>query len=422
MNPVPHEETIPDDAKSQPAIHVLLIEDNEDDAILTRQDLSRNRRHHFEMECMPTLAEGMERLRMGGIDVVLLDLTLPDCRGLATFERLSREFRHVPILVLTGLDDEDTGIQTVRLGAQDYLVKDRMNGDMLGRAVSYAIERKQANRQLAILADELARRNARLQEELELAHEIQRSLLADTPARNDDPRPWHLAHRYLATESLAGDFFKVYPLSDGRAGVLICDVMGHGVRSALVAALLCGLVEEFEAERECPHSMLNRLNAGLHRVLGHCGADMFATACYMVVDPPNGEVTVSSAGHPAPYLLRTTEREVVELNHGRGPALGLFDSATYPEFKTTVAENDVILLYTDGISETEGRDGDFFETQLPETLRRRICEESELLLDHLLADARRFAGSDEFHDDVCLVALRVGPAAVGAERGMEVPA
>lgn len=393
------------------SVQVLLIEDNEDDALLARRDLTRERRCQFELEWAPTLEKGIERLQRGGVDVVLLDLSLPDCRGIDTFERLSKAFQHLPILVLTGHDDVETAVQTVRLGAQDYLVKGQMNGESLARAISYAIERKRVTAQMALLAEELGARNAVLREELDLAHEIQRALLpGHLQPLHEHPEscPWHLAHRYLPTESLAGDFFKAYPLSGGRIGILICDVMGHGVRSALIAALLCGLVEEFEFEREAPGLMLTRLNAGLSRVLGPARSQMFATACYMVVDPAQQQLHLSIAGHPGPYLFHHAGAQVERLIPRRGPALGLLEVAEFPEATVPIAGDDLILLYTDGISEVEGPDGEFFETRLPEALSRHAGEGIEAFLDGLINDARRFSCTGGFHDDVCLIALQVG--------------
>ena len=410
---------VPDELRAQQTLRVLLIEDSEDDAILARHDLARVKRCKFEVDWVRTLADGIERLKRGDIDVVLLDLSLPDSRGFETFDRLSSAFRQVPILVLTGYDDEEAAIQTVRRGAQDYLVKVQMNSDTLGRAIFYAIERKHAARQMATLAEELALRNGLLLDELELAHEIQRALLPisqfpEPGQANPDSHPWFLTHRYLPTESLAGDFFKVYPLSEGRVGVLICDVMGHGVRSALVAALLCGLIEEFEFERESPGWMLTRLNAALHRVLGQCRrADMFATACYLVADPLHGKVTISNAGHPMPYLLRHSGAKVEPVDHSRGPALGLFDDSAYPETTIRIDQDDTIVLYTDGISEVEASGGGFFEERLPDALRQRIAYDGESLLDGLLEEARGFSGTGGFHDDVCLIALKIGRTAIG---------
>lgn len=402
--------------ESIPGLRVLVIEDNEDDIILTRNGLHRAQRGSFEVEWAQTLAEGMDRIRSGGIDVVLLDLCLPDSQGAGSFDRLTREFGHLPIVVLSGNEDEELAVQTVRHGAQDYLPKSQLNPDTLGRVVTYAYERKKALERMTSLSEELSQRNALLREELELAHEIQRALLPGPKQKTaedsaGEPPPWTLFHRYLPIDTLAGDFFKVYPLSDGRIGVLICDVMGHGVRSALIAALLSGLVEEYEFDQESPAWMLTRLNTGLQRVLGRCRrADMFATACYIVADPQRGRLEVCSAGHPAPFLVRAADGEVERLDENHGPALGLFDDAEFPECATHIAEDDFLLLFTDGLSELETAGGTFFETRIADVLNERRGADGDSLLDGLIDEARRFCVDGRFFDDVCLVGLRVGRA------------
>lgn len=397
-----------------PCLRVLVIEDNEDDIILTRNGLHRAQRGSFEVEWAQTLAEGMDRIRNGGIDVVLLDLCLPDSHGAESFDRLTHEFGHLPIVVLSGNEDEELAVQTVRHGAQDYLPKGQLNPDTLGRVVTYAYERKKALERMTSLSEELSQRNALLREELELAHEIQRALLPGPKQKTseenpDEPAPWTLFHRYLPIDTLAGDFFKVYPLSDGRIGVLICDVMGHGVRSALIAALLSGLVEEYEFDQESPAWMLTRLNTGLQRVLGRCRrADMFATACYIVADPRRGRLEVCSAGHPAPFLVRAADGEIVRLDENHGPALGLFDDAEFPEYVTHIAEDDFLLLFTDGLSELETAGGTFFETRIADVLNERRGADGDSMLDGLIDEARRFCVDGRFFDDVCLVGLRIG--------------
>ncbi|MEO5712908.1 MAG: SpoIIE family protein phosphatase [Luteolibacter sp.] len=404
----------PGEGHPNSGLRILVIEDNEDDFLLTRNALRRAKRCHFEIEGSPGLAEGMERLRGGGIDVVLLDLALPDCRGIESFERLNEAFRELPVVVLSGNEDEEIALQTVRMGAQDYLMKGQLDPDNLGRVVSYAYERKQALVRVTALTGELTRRNLLLREELELAHEIQRALLSGTVARtggggdDDHVEPWQLSQRYLPTDTLAGDFFRVYPLSGGRVGILICDVMGHGVRSALIAALLSGLIEEFEGERECTARMLTRLNAGLQRVLERCqGVAMFATACYIIADPLNGKLEFSSAGHPMPFLARASDGKVVRLEKARGPALGFFENARFIARTTPIENGDFLLLFTDGLSEVETPDGEYFESRIADVLARRRGSDGESMLDGLIEEARQLCPDGCFADDVCLVGLRI---------------
>lgn len=126
------------------SIRALLIEDNPGDARLIEETLKGVSEFLLEIEWVDRLSLGFARLEKSGIDVVVLDLTLPDCSGYETFQRLYDRFPHIPIVLLYGMDDEDLGVRAVRHGAQDYMVKNRLNGNQLARAIRYAVERKRS--------------------------------------------------------------------------------------------------------------------------------------------------------------------------------------------------------------------------------------------------------------------------------------
>ena len=128
---------------------VLLVEDNPDDAMLIARYLEDAGR---AVASVSSLTEARKHLMSAGADVVLLDLGLPDSRGEDAVTGLSGVFPDVPIVVLTGLDDEDVGQRAVEAGAQDYLVKGRVEPRLLDRSLRYAIERKRAERAIARLA------------------------------------------------------------------------------------------------------------------------------------------------------------------------------------------------------------------------------------------------------------------------------
>ncbi len=129
-------------------IHILLIEDNPGDARRIELSLQQATGVHFSLEMAERLSAGCERLAQGGVDVVLLDLSLPDSQGLATLQQVLAVAPAVPVVVLTGFPDNGFGVEAVRAGAQDYLVKDEVDGGLLLRALRYAIERKQVERAL----------------------------------------------------------------------------------------------------------------------------------------------------------------------------------------------------------------------------------------------------------------------------------
>jgi diguanylate cyclase (GGDEF)-like protein len=137
-------------------IKVLLIEDNPGDARLIREALAQARDAPIDLEHADRLATGLERLSSGGIDIILLDLSLPDSQGLDTFLEAHTQAPGVPIVVLSGLDDEGLAVKAVRQGAQDYLVKGQVDTHLLVRALRYAIERYRmqvALRSLSLIDD-----------------------------------------------------------------------------------------------------------------------------------------------------------------------------------------------------------------------------------------------------------------------------
>lgn len=129
-------------------ITVLLIEDNDDDALLFRKALAGAMKVPYALKHVDGLSRGMECLAASDIDVVILDLGLPDGSGLSSFAVLHKHSPDIPVIVLTGHDDEELAIEAVQKGAQDYLVKGKVDGGLLGRSIRYAIERQKLSTQL----------------------------------------------------------------------------------------------------------------------------------------------------------------------------------------------------------------------------------------------------------------------------------
>lgn len=273
---------------------------------------------------------------------------------------------------------------------------------------------KQTQYQLECYARELQEKNELLESDQNMAREIQLAFLPQRypvfpPGCSPEDSALRIAHRYIPSGAVGGDFFDVLAISDNRAGFFISDVSGHGMRAALVVATLRGLIEELGSLAEDPGPFLTQLNRAYNGILGHTEQVTFTTVFYMVLDLSTGLIRYTTAGHPLPFLLNRRAQSIAVLpaqGEGKGPALGLFDGAVYQSSEAMIEPGDILLLYTDGISEAEGPGGEMFEdARMEETLRSSLPASPEELLDRLINDATAFRGSRVFDDDVCLLAV-----------------
>ena len=405
----------PDGVLDPSTIKVLLIEDNPMDVRLIGMMLRDSAPGVFQVEQVERLESGLGQLNNGRFDLVLVDLSLPDSHGLETFSRVQAQAANVPIIVLSGLADETVAVNAVHEGAQDYLVKGQVSGPLLVRAMRYAIERKRTSEQLARYAEELREKNVQMEADFNMAREIQQMFLPQrypTFPRAADAASSALKfyHRYLPAAAVGGDFFNVFPITNTICGIFICDVMGHGMRAALVTAILRGLVEELIAVAMDGGKFLGEINRSLHAILRRTTEPLLATAFYGIADVTDGTLQWACAGHPSPLRLRRTQGVVEPLklyDPRHGPALGLFEQAQYPICQCPLEVNDVLLLFTDGLFEINGEtQEEFGQDRLLAAVQKRIDLPPEKLFDQLLGEVREYAG-DEFADDVCLVAAEV---------------
>jgi phosphoserine phosphatase RsbU/P len=276
--------------------------------------------------------------------------------------------------------------------------------------------RKKVEEQLARFAAELGEKNALLEEDLATARELQNALLPQQYPRfpssaSPEASALRFHHFFRPCSAVGGDFFQILQISDSVAGVLICDVMGHGVRAALVAAILRALVEGLRARAPEPASFLQELNRGLSQILRHTHLTMFVSACYLLVDIARGEVRYANAGHPIPLCVHHALRSAEPLPVGASkpdPVLGIFGDAQYHSSSCQLSAGDTLLLFTDGLFEVEGVDAQYFD-QL--RLLRSVSQLAGLCADELckrlVDEVQQIAATKDFTDDVCLIAIEI---------------
>lgn len=252
-------------------------------------------------------------------------------------------------------------------------------------------------------------------EQLRMARELQMALLPQqfptVPANVPDHQSaLRFLSLYFPTGDVSGDFFSVFSVGEKAAGVFICDVMGHGVRSALITSMIRALVEEEARVTTDPGQLLTRVNHALAEILKQARTTMFATCFYLVADVNEAQLRFANAGHPCALHIRQASPPAEKLqNDGRvGPAMGIFPSASYQTTSRSMTKGDLIILFTDGLFEVEDRDGNVFsQQQLHATINRHAALQPEEFFARVLEDVRKFSKREAFDDDVCVVGVEV---------------
>jgi len=282
-------------------------------------------------------------------------------------------------------------------------------------------ERKRAEEQIRRATGELSRsreelraKNLVMEENLRMAREIQTAMLPQQyPTFPQDVPPeqsaFRFVHRYEPAESVSGDFFSISALSDNEAAIFICDVTGHGIRAALVTAMIRALTEELKALSRDPGMFLRKLNSDLSNILKTTGSPMLTTAFYLVADWTTGVMRFANAGHPKPLLVRRSAGTVEPLVNVTGrsqPALGLFDDPPYQTTELTLVSGDFVMLFTDGLYEVQGLNEELYtQERMMMDVQNLLSKPNRDLFDELLEAIRAFSVSHEFDDDVCIVGM-----------------
>lgn len=267
-----------------------------------------------------------------------------------------------------------------------------------------------AQREATELASQLKIKNEAYEEELHLAREVQHALnIVDMPPFECSQRKLHFGARYIPISGLAGDFYEVINITPCKVGVLICDVMGHGVRSALIVAMLRGLLEKQSDQSADPSAFLQGLNEGLAAILERAGTTMFATAFYGVIDLNAGTITYSNAGHPGAVVVDSAgARQIGAARSEKGPGLGLIRRAAYPSNSLELKDIKRLILFTDGVLEAENEKGEpYFESRLLSIVSDHMDSGTNELLDEILNSVLDHSHHQHFDDDVCLFAIDI---------------
>ncbi len=323
-------------------LRILFIEDSQTFMQLEETYLGEGLPEPFVLERRECLSSGLERLREGSLDLLLLDLDLPEGNGLGTFLEIHKTAAGIPIVILSAQRDETLAVTATRRGAEDFLVKGTFDEITLRRSLRLAVER--ANRR------NVERVVERTTEQLHVAHAIQQELL---PKDSPDIPGLDIFGRCEPAENIGGDYFDYIPMLDGRLGIAVCDVGGHGVRSAFLMEALRAALRSLASV----HRDVGDVVTCVNRVLADDSRDgEFIALTYVCYDPRSRQLTYVAAGRHC-YLL-DGRGEIKYVLRSDAPPVHVRSDYSYTASPPLAIEpGDLLLQFTDGVTENASADG-----------------------------------------------------------------
>ena len=375
-------------------------------------------------------AESIQLCRLSEPDLILLDLSSAPEHGREIACHINQKWPSTRVVLLQGFRDDEQ----VQAGCEEkslyYISRDSSEEEFktaLGQimnmpfpqaeapAMSEAVFRHHADDDLEgeqaegieLSSPTQPHRSEELMtRELIMAGRIQADIL---PEKAPVIPGWDISARLKPARETSGDFYDFIPLSERKWGVVMADVTDKGMGAALFMALSSTLIRTYASRFPTLPGLA--LNAVSERLLTDTRGGMYVTAIFGILEPHSGRFIFANAGHPPGVLVGTQRGKTsVELLRGTGMALGVSEQAQWKQKIVKLAPGDYLVLYSDGITEAQNRQGLFFgEERVLEVVLSKIGRSARELQDALIEEVNRFEGYVPQQDDIALVVIRREP-------------
>jgi len=406
----------------RPSSHLLVVDDNEGN----RDMLSRRLRHEgYTVETAEHGRKALEVIKSQPVDLVLLDVMMPEMNGYEVLEQLKadRTWRDIPVIMISALGEIESVVRCIEMGAEDYLPKP-FNPVLLRARVSASLEKKRLRDIEQLYAQSM-------EKELKIGQKIQSSffpdLLPELPG-------WKIATYFQAANQVAGDFYDAFFLSNRKAvGLVIADVCDKGVGSALFMALIRSLIRVFSGQTHLcdtyiqgnqdrvegiitpqETNIIDPTNALIAVALtndyieqNHSLMSMFATLFFGILDPETGLLSYINAGHEP--LIVVGPDGVREDLQPTGPAVGMMLDAKFKIKQVQLEPGDILIGFTDGVTEARSPSGELFTKQRLRSILQQPASSASELLERIKASLFAYTDNAPQNDDITLLVVQGVP-------------
>ena len=380
---------------SDATFRILVVDDEPDLEHLMRQRLRRDvRARRYELLFAHNGIEALEQMRGNKVDMVLSDINMPQMDGLTLLEQIPQVDPNIRAVIVSAYGDMANIRTAMNRGAFDFVTKPIDFNDL-------KITIDKTLRHLQVLRDALKTRDqlVAIRNELDVASKMQQSILPTEFPRSEK---YELFGNMEPAREVGGDFFDIVALSDECVGLAIADVSGKGVPAALFMMSSRTLLKGAAIGHPGPAAAMGEVNNLLEE---DNEASMFVTVFYTVYDPASGELVYCNGGHNPPLIVHPNGNSTV-LGETDGIALGIMPGFEYAQHSVQLESGDILLLYTDGVSEAMNADAEEFGMdRLQEVFRANPPKTAEEANQAVFAAVHEFAGGTPQSDDITCLTL-----------------
>ena len=380
---------------------ILVVDDNDDNRYTLTLYLDLE--GYTNVETANDGAEAIARLDASSFDLVLLDVMMPKVDGyqVLTWVKDQVRLRDLPVIMISALNEMNSVVRCIELGAVDYLLKP-FNPVLLKARLGATLEKKR-------LRDEINAHLARLEEELGAARRLQMAMVPQFFPAPSAAFPIDLYASMEPAREVGGDLYDFFETEDGKLCFLIGDVSGKGMPAALFMARTKSLIRITTELMRLPNGASARPAEIIGRVNRELCQDnedmMFVTLFFGMLAPASGSLEYCNAGHNQPYRLKGATLD--EIDGAKGLILGVSADAPYTTGELSLATEETIYLFTDGVTEAADLQDRLFSEQRLEIVLRAASGRASSEIVKAVADAvRNFVGMALPSDDITMLALR----------------
>ena len=354
--------------------------------------------------------DALEKMASASPDLVLLDIMMPIMDGYAVLQKVKADpvMRNIPIIVISANNDLQSVVKGIKLGAEDYLPKP-FEPTLLQARIQSSLDKKRLHDLQDLYTKSLER-------EMNIARDIQKEFL---PAQLPEVAGWDIAYYFKAAKEVAGDFYDAFLLPDGTLAFLVADVCGKGIGAALFMTLFRSLIraastadqfspgqdqKNFTPEERLLHVISLTNN---YVVETHEEANMFATIFIGILDPKSGKLSYINGGNDPALIVGKDGKAHTKLIHN-GPAIGVIPQVKFVVKEITLAKDDLLIAFTDGIPDAQNINIEFFGNERLHALLTHNSTPAELL-NKIKSELNQFIGEAEQFDDITLLAIKRKP-------------